>query len=279
AILQPNRKALWAAHGIFMCLAWFVFFPTGILTARFGRRLSHPRAKCAIWFVVHWVMQTLGLAATLLAFGISLSMVPAGEHMQQPHHLLGLVLVLLCGLQVVLGILRPALPSSPGEPVTCQRRGWSMCHKTMGYTLFLVGVCNVFLGLLRASAHGVLFGVVTCVVVVLIGTFAALFVIKRQNEQLAAQKVVAEANAAAAAAARLIKSAQLPRKPLPPADQAVLFSPGTRRRREAERAVQVDTLIHNVDYATGSVLVTYHMTAQDTQPAPHERVFFTQSKP
>ncbi|RYG54384.1 hypothetical protein EON66_07210 [archaeon] len=176
-----SRRVLWIVHGVLMALAWLVFFPSGILIARYGRKLTTPHSKRPVWFLAHWVLQFLGFMTTIAALGVALDMTTVDSHFAHPHNVFGLVLVCMCAAQVLLGMFRPSLPARAGEPVTRCRAVWEVVHKGLGYLLFLAGVCNVFMGLARAGAVTALYIVAACLVFALLLTYGVLYAVFQQE--------------------------------------------------------------------------------------------------
>jgi predicted membrane channel-forming protein YqfA (hemolysin III family) len=87
--------------------------------------------------------QILGLVLSIIGIVFSISEVYAGTHFTRPHHIVGLVLVILAVLQPVNAIFRAKPAAATGGTRTAQRGVWELVHKGGGYAMIGAGVYQV----------------------------------------------------------------------------------------------------------------------------------------
>jgi len=163
-------SAIRVAHGAIMTMAWGVLIPTGIFLARFTKHVHPTTGPAAFWFHRHWIVQCVGAALSLLGFALAVAMVPSGSHFTTPHHVLGLVVVLLGVIQPLNAKLRPHKPPA-GEPVPLKRTAWEWLHRGLGYVAAVLTIPTLFLGLAAALAHPGIVGVMAAWVAVVCAAF------------------------------------------------------------------------------------------------------------
>mmetsp|Transcript_6064 Transcript_6064/g.7906 ORF Transcript_6064/g.7906 Transcript_6064/m.7906 type:complete len:744 (-) Transcript_6064:287-2518(-) len=151
--LPHKSKAAWVAHGVVATLAWAVAIPAAVTTAWF--RTIVPQT----WIYIHVFCNVAGFFLTLIAFIIavttmSLSNEPA--HFSDPHHIVGLVLMLFVTFQVMNGFFRPPVEQKKIDygwiPHTA-RGAWHLLHRVMGVVLLLLAFWQIQNGLLLFADH------------------------------------------------------------------------------------------------------------------------------
>lgn len=127
-------------HGIMMMVAWAFLLPGGIVVAKF--RIPNKDT----WFKTHMGMQFLGLicATTGLVLIIVAYNREKLNHFQIPHAKMGLVVMVLAGLQPLNAFIRP--PVGDGR-TTFKRMIWEIIHKGLGYVVVLLAWINIFLAM------------------------------------------------------------------------------------------------------------------------------------
>jgi len=115
---------------------------SGLFLARFFKWMGHK------WFVAHIIVNTLGLATTVAAFGISIYMVSTPfsftDQTTQSHAFIGLIVTFLSVLQPLIGwwadmkfdIDRTKIPLWPDQ-----------IHWIIGRICFLLAFINIILGI------------------------------------------------------------------------------------------------------------------------------------
>ncbi|KNC74683.1 hypothetical protein SARC_12776 [Sphaeroforma arctica JP610] len=141
-----NRGALYA-HGIMMVSAWMVFIPLAIFSSAFRPLFATLGSKYGIWwFHSHRILNTLGLLLSTIAFGLAFLLVPAGLDFTEPHHIIGLTVMIVAWLQPLNAFIRPHVPEA-GESKPLLRIVWECAHKGLGYLVLILAVLNCYLGL------------------------------------------------------------------------------------------------------------------------------------
>lgn len=142
-----KSQAAWAAHGVIATLAWAVAIPAAVTTAWF--RTIVP----STWIYIHVFCNVAGFFLTLIAFFIavttmSLSNEPA--HFSDPHHIVGLVLMLFITFQVMNGFFRPPVEKKvdSGWIPQTPRAAWHVLHRVLGVTLLCLAFWQIQSGLL-----------------------------------------------------------------------------------------------------------------------------------
>lgn len=151
-------------HARLMIVAWGILAPLAIILARFFKIMPHQEWPKELdnqtWWRGHWIGQSLvvGLSAVALYLVFS-GAVFAGSL----HRSLGYLVLAGAVVQVVLGIFR----GSKGGPteatrngsyrghhydMTTWRRVFETSHKLIGYSLLVVAIATILLGLWDANA-------------------------------------------------------------------------------------------------------------------------------
>lgn len=152
-------------HGRLMVLAWGVLAPAAVLLARFGKILPRQRwpeeLDSQVWWVGHWVLQSVVAVLSVAALWIMWTTVSPGY--DSYHALFGWCVTVLLAAQVLSGVLRgtkggPTCPARDGSlrgdhyDMTPWRRAFETLHKTSGYTVLALSVFAVLTGLWHANA-------------------------------------------------------------------------------------------------------------------------------
>ncbi|CAK0760549.1 hypothetical protein CVIRNUC_002780 [Coccomyxa viridis] len=135
---------LYTIHGWLMAVAWGALAPAAILIAYKFKDQLHTRG---LWFQLHRAM--MALAYVMQLAGVALVSVPIHQtglhnYMRQTkiHISIGLLVQCLAFLQVAFALIgRPHLDSS-------YRRSWNAAHWWNGRLLLLLGIVQIYDGLL-----------------------------------------------------------------------------------------------------------------------------------
>jgi hypothetical protein len=128
-------------HGWLMFLAWCVFAPAAAFIARFMKlTIGHPW-----WFHIHRALALFAVLLSFIGFVIILTWVQ-DYHFRLAHSQLGLFMVIVSFLNPVLGVLADVMvnPSREHTPLFPD-----LLHWIFGWSLVILGVVNVYLGLSR----------------------------------------------------------------------------------------------------------------------------------
>ena len=167
ASVQSSNRSAWVAHGTVGALVFGLLVPAAISSAFFRERIGER------WVFLHVGLNALSLL--LLIVGVSLAFVAmngtiaveGGRHMDERHHVAGLLLLLLVAFQNANGFLRPPRGSSSPDagpavaddddgdgggdddasPVPTVRRLWHSVHVAIGLFVFALGAYQVASGL------------------------------------------------------------------------------------------------------------------------------------
>ena len=143
-------------HVVCMVVAWLLLLPSGILVATMFRKVL-PNGK---WFKWHKNINMVGLGVAFAGASTAMASIP--DHMQSPHAILGIVVLVFALLQPVNAAMRPS-----HDAATTGRRVWEMVHKTVGRLSPLLAYVNIILGaiVLKQTYAGNPWPVYICVVV------------------------------------------------------------------------------------------------------------------
>ncbi|KAI4340993.1 hypothetical protein MLD38_025775 [Melastoma candidum] len=122
-------------HGVLNTVSWGTLLPTGVIVARNLKALN-PMDKG--WFYLHFACQ--GAAYTIGTAGWATGRWLGGSDASNVHRTIGLILFILNTLQVLGILLRP----TPDHRV---RVYWNVYHHMSGYTIIVLSVVNVYMGL------------------------------------------------------------------------------------------------------------------------------------
>ena len=149
-ILSPNLKftiqTVYLLHGILMWIAWMVSPFLGIFIARYMKsKLGHN------WYRLHVFF--MGFCTIMLTLGsfVLIFLYQRPPHFSNSiHAVLGLVVVIVCVIQGVLGFLSNLWfdPDRMSVPVI------DMAHWWVGRLVFVAGIINSYLGILIYETNG-----------------------------------------------------------------------------------------------------------------------------
>lgn len=146
-----------------MVVAWAILAPAGVLVARYFKVLPWQDFPAVvdskIWWHSHWMGQTCCLLLTIGALIIIYPVATGGSL----HGILGYSVIGLALVQVGLGIFRgskggPTDPAADGSlygdhyNMTLRRRFFEFAHKFLGYSLLILAVATILVGLWHANA-------------------------------------------------------------------------------------------------------------------------------
>ncbi|XP_076027547.1 putative ferric-chelate reductase 1 [Genypterus blacodes] len=138
-VSKAGRPHIIKAHGALMLLVWMGSGSVGIMVARYVK-VSDGRRCCGKdgWFVVHVVMMSVTVAATVVSFILTFSHVQAWSG--GAHPVLGCLLLLLSIMQPTVALLRCA----PQHP---QRFLFNWSHALIAVAAKALAVAAIFTGL------------------------------------------------------------------------------------------------------------------------------------
>ncbi|XP_057960775.1 cytochrome b561 and DOMON domain-containing protein At5g47530-like [Malania oleifera] len=123
-------------HGVLNAVSWGILMPIGVLIARYLKVFADPA-----WFYLHAGCQTsayiIGVAG--FATGLKLGSETPGVTYSS-HRTIGIILFCLATLQVFALFLRP-------NKYHKLRFYWNIYHHSVGYTVIILGIVNIFIGL------------------------------------------------------------------------------------------------------------------------------------
>lgn len=149
-----NLMMVLIAHGVMAALAFVIVFPTGGILIRVANFSG------LVW--IHAVIQMLGYALWIPAFGMGLWMAIGGGYTTAYHSIIGYVLFALVVFQPVGGLLHHFAFKKTGG-----RTAWSFGHIFIGRIAVILGIINGGFGLQLAGnapmgaviAYGVVGGI------------------------------------------------------------------------------------------------------------------------
>jgi len=132
------------AHALMLVVAWGLLIPSGaFVSATWRRRLSG-----GLWLKVHRSIQMIGVLLTLGGLVSGLLMVPSGYHLSDPHHVVGLIVIVFTFLHPVLSMARGKPAAATGGKRTGRRMLWEIMHKGGGYILIAAAGYQCYTGYL-----------------------------------------------------------------------------------------------------------------------------------
>ncbi|WP_147112284.1 cytochrome b561 domain-containing protein [Tateyamaria sp. syn59] len=146
-------------HARSMVLAWGILAPMAVIIARFFKVMpgqDFPREIDNLtWWRSHWMGQSLVVGLSLLGLVLVL---PSDFATMSLHNWLGYAVLAGAGAQVLLGLFR----GSKGGPTDSQMRGhhydmtpwrrvFEVLHKGIGYSVILLAIVTIVLGLWKAN--------------------------------------------------------------------------------------------------------------------------------
>nr|XP_043608908.1 cytochrome b561, DM13 and DOMON domain-containing protein At5g54830-like [Erigeron canadensis] len=137
---EENLRPVLAVHGFMMFLAWGMFFPFGILAARYMKSLNGN-----VWFKIHVYSQWSGLTISFLGILFAVAELRV-LHIDTFHVKFGILTIILGCIQPINAYLRPK-KADDGEDSSPQRVIWEYIHVYCGRFAILVGLVAIFSGM------------------------------------------------------------------------------------------------------------------------------------
>ncbi|KAK4057454.1 hypothetical protein OIO90_001523 [Microbotryomycetes sp. JL221] len=172
---RSKRDMYIIAHAVLASLAVMLFFPLGIVMARFLRGFA--------WYPLHAGFNILGAAMIIAAFGLGIY-VTGDDHFQDTHQRVGLALFIIVVIQVVLGFVahnRKFIVDPNAKLPTLSNKGpIRYGHILIGLAVIGLGWYNVHEGFdeweSSSDAQSMVPRAVEIVYWILVGVFGALYV-------------------------------------------------------------------------------------------------------
>lgn len=152
---QNSNRTMWAAHGLLATLALALATPLAVTTAWF--RTLVPSS----WIYIHVFANVSSFFMILLSFIFAvtaMSMSNSPKHFSDPHHIVGLAILMMVTFQVMNGFLRP--PVEKKDPYAMEtkiagiitlpgtaRELWKILHKCAGVVVLAVGFWQLKAGM------------------------------------------------------------------------------------------------------------------------------------
>ncbi|KAL6601808.1 hypothetical protein ACP70R_045028 [Stipagrostis hirtigluma subsp. patula] len=167
-------------HGVLNAVSWGILLPMGAIFARY---LKTFKSADPTWFYLHVTCQLIGyiVGVSGWATGINLGNESKGIT-YTTHRNIGITLFALATLQIFALFLRPKKEHK-------YRLYWNMYHHTVGYTVIVLGIVNIFkgMGILGVEQRWkTAYVAVVCVLVVAAVTLEVVtwsVVVKRRKEE------------------------------------------------------------------------------------------------
>ncbi|CAF1919623.1 hypothetical protein Bca4012_051883 [Brassica carinata] len=125
-------------HGILNAVSWGIMMPIGAIIARY---LRVSKSAGPAWFYLHVTCQASAYIIGVAGWGTGIKLGSESEGIQfSTHRAIGIALFCLATVQVFAMFLRP-------KPEHKYRLYWNIYHHTVGYTVIVLAVVNIFKGL------------------------------------------------------------------------------------------------------------------------------------
>eukprot|EP00262_Sarcandra_glabra_P006701 TRINITY_DN19193_c0_g1_i1.p1 TRINITY_DN19193_c0_g1~~TRINITY_DN19193_c0_g1_i1.p1 ORF type:complete len:398 (+),score=43.14 TRINITY_DN19193_c0_g1_i1:322-1515(+) len=125
-------------HGVLNTVSWGILFPVGVIIARYVR--TFPSADPA-WFYLHVSCQFSAYVIGVAGWATGLKLGSESKGIQySTHRYLGIALFTLATIQMFAMFLRPKKDHK-------YRTYWNIYHYSVGYSVIIMGIINVFKGL------------------------------------------------------------------------------------------------------------------------------------
>jgi hypothetical protein len=173
-------------HARLMVIGWGVLAPLAVLIARYFKvmpRQDWPRElDNQTWWRSHWMGHSVVVGLTAAGFALVL---PTDFSAMSLHNWLGYLMLIGLALQILLGMSRgskggPTSPAPDGSlrgdhyDMTPWRYRFEFLHKALGYSLLLLSIVTILLGLWKANAPVWMWLFLVVWWIVLIAAFVAL---------------------------------------------------------------------------------------------------------
>ncbi|XP_059662912.1 cytochrome b561 and DOMON domain-containing protein At5g47530-like [Cornus florida] len=125
-------------HGVLNAVSWGILLPLGAVIARY---LKVFKSGDPAWFYLHVACQSSAYAVGVAGWATGLKLGSDSKGLkEETHGNIGLVLFILGTLQVFALLLRPKKDHK-------YRLYWNIYHHSVGYTVIVLSIINVFKGL------------------------------------------------------------------------------------------------------------------------------------
>ncbi|CAH8388724.1 unnamed protein product [Eruca vesicaria subsp. sativa] len=125
-------------HGILNAVSWGIMMPIGAIIARY---LRVSKSAGPAWFYLHVSCQASAYIIGVAGWATGLKLGSESEGIQfSTHRAIGITLFCLATVQVFAMFLRP-------KPDHKYRFYWNIYHHTVGYTIIILAIVNIFKGL------------------------------------------------------------------------------------------------------------------------------------
>ncbi|KAL6846824.1 hypothetical protein ACP4OV_024272 [Aristida adscensionis] len=167
-------------HGVLNAVSWGVLLPMGAIFARY---LKTFKSADPAWFYLHVTCQVVGYAVGVSGWATGINL--GGESKgitYTTHRNIGIALFALGTLQIFALFLRPKKEHK-------YRVYWNMYHHSVGYTVIVLGVVNIFkgMGILGVEQRWrTAYVAVVCLLVIVAVTLEVItwsLVVKRRKEE------------------------------------------------------------------------------------------------
>lgn len=111
-------RALWAAHGIILVIAWGCCAPLGIGVSILRNGLIKAGLDKGFWYRMHFYLNLSTVVLTVVGFIIAFVAThreSTKNHLYDTHHKAGLAILILVLVQAFFGYYRPGLPKPPQD--------------------------------------------------------------------------------------------------------------------------------------------------------------------
>nr|ADK92875.1 expressed protein 2 [Hypericum perforatum] len=124
-------------HGVLNAVSWGVLMPMGAMVARYLKvfQVANPA-----WFYLHAGTQTMAYGVGVAGWATGISLGKDSGITRTKHRDIGIALFALGTLQLFALLLRP-------KPDHKLRFYWNIYHHTIGYTVIVLSIVNVYEGL------------------------------------------------------------------------------------------------------------------------------------
>jgi len=126
-------------HGVLMGLTFILIFPLGVVIARYLKPVRPP-----LWFELHRALQWAGVVLSTFAFVVAINVLSTDTY--KTHRVIGIIAMALVFWQPLNTFIRPH-PPKQGEPISNERRIWNLVHHWSGRVCVVLGIINVYIGL------------------------------------------------------------------------------------------------------------------------------------
>ncbi|GAB4859359.1 hypothetical protein Ancab_010823 [Ancistrocladus abbreviatus] len=124
-------------HGVLNAVGWGTLMPIGAIIARYMRVF---KGADPAWFYLHITCQVSAYIVGVVGWGTGLKLGSESPGVYHTHRNIGITLFSLATLQVFALLLRPKKDHK-------YRLYWNIYHHSIGYTVIVLSIINVFKGL------------------------------------------------------------------------------------------------------------------------------------